>query len=171
MLQILDNGLSITSGDVRYAWFKLQKDSAQFYRCIALRELQVIPVSVREDYNLLGKQYGAVRGLHNAGVNFVYTSMGIYTPEHIGIVQYFGAAGEGTTEADAARKALNGAATVEAVLANFPQSRLGAPNVDWLRWYLDFVTSKGQHIAAILGHPDPRDGQRGSRAAAWRRGN
>jgi len=162
MLRILDNGLSITSGDVRYAWFKLQKDSEQFYRCIALRELQIIPVSVREDYDLLGKQWGAVRGLHNAGVNFVYASMGIYTPDHIGIVQYFGAAGEGRTEEAASQKALNGASTVEAVLANFPQSRLGAPNVDWLRWYLDFVTSKGKHIAAILGHPDPREGKRGS---------
>jgi len=162
MLRILDNGLSIASGNVRYAWFKLQKDSEQFYRCIALRELQIIPVSVREDYDLLGKQWGAVRGLHNAGVNFVYASMGIYAPDHIGIVQYFGAAGEGTIEEAAAQKALNGASTVEAVLANFPQSRLGAPNVDWLRWYLDFVTSKGKHIAAILGHPDPREGRRGS---------
>ena len=79
MLSILDNGLSIENGNVRYAWFKLQKgfdtlnpaDVSEFYRCIALRELQVIPVSVREDYDLLGKQWGAVRGLHNAGVNFV----------------------------------------------------------------------------------------------------
>lgn len=164
MLKILDNGLTIENGDVRYAWFKLQKGVEEFHRCIALRELQIIPVSVREDYDLLGKQWGAVRGLHNAGVNFVYTSMGIYAPDHIGIVQYFGAAGEGTTREDAAAKALNGVSTVEAVLANFPQSRLGAPNVDWLRWYLDFVTSKGRNIAAILGHPDPREGKRGSSA-------
>src|SRR5512134_3235616 len=98
LLRILDNGLSISNGDVRYAWFKLQQGDEQFNRCVALRELQVIPVSVREDYDLLGKQWGAVRGLHNAGVNFVYASMGMYAPDHIGIVQYFGAAGEGTTE-------------------------------------------------------------------------
>src|SRR5260221_12622160 len=85
MLKILDNGLSISGGDVRYAWFKLQKDADPFYRCIALRELQIIPVSVREDYNLLGKQLGAVRGLHNEGVSFVYTSLGIYAPDHIRI--------------------------------------------------------------------------------------
>lgn len=170
MLRILDNGLAIENGDVRFAWFKLQKGFdtlnpagiSEFHRCIALRELQVIPVSVREDYDLLGKQWGAVRGLHNAGVNFVYASMGIYDPDHIGIVQYFGAAGEGTTKDEAARKALNGISTVEAVMANFPQSKLGAPNVDWLRWYLDFITSRGRNIAAILGHPDPREGKRGS---------
>ncbi len=161
-LTILDNGLSITKGDLRYAWFRLQKGAEHFYRCVALRELQVIPVSVREDYDLLGKQWGAVRGLHNANVNFVYASMGIYSPEYVGIVQYFGAAGEGITEEVAATKALNGMATVEAVLANFPQSRIGAPNVDWLKWYLDFITSKAKNIAAILGHPDPREGKRGS---------
>ncbi|HXF85484.1 MAG TPA: ATP-binding protein, partial [Anaerolineales bacterium] len=160
MLQILDNGLHIENGDVRFAWFKLRKGVEEFYRCVALRELQTIPVSVREDYDLLSKQWGAVRGLHNAGVNFVYTSMGIYQPEHVGIVQYFGAAGEGVTLDDAARVALNGAATVEAVMANFPQSKLGVPNIDWLRWYLDFVTEKGRNIAAIHGHPDPREGKR-----------
>jgi len=46
-------------------------------------------------------------------------------------------------------------------MANFPQSKLGAPNVDWLSWYLEFITAKGRNIAAILGHPDPREGKRG----------
>jgi len=40
------------------------------------------------------------------------------------------------------------------VLANFPQSQLGSPNPDWLQWYLDFITSRGCNIAAVLGHPD-----------------
>lgn len=162
MLSILNNGLSIKDGDLRYAWFEVQKDTQQFYRCVALRELQVIPVSVREDYDLLGKQWAAMRGLHNAGVNFVYAAMGIYDPEYIGIVQYFGAAGESSSESEAAAKALIGISTVEAVLANYPQSRLGYPNVDWMQWYLDFITTRGRNIAAVLGHPDPREGKRGS---------
>ena len=83
-LSILDNGLHIDNG-LRYAWFKLNNlERGNFYRCVALKELAEIPVSVREDYNLLGKQWAAVRGLHNAGVNFVYASMGIYDPDHIG---------------------------------------------------------------------------------------
>jgi len=165
MIQILDNGLSFKqSGGFNYAWFKIRKEASEFYRCVALRELMVIPVTDRDSYDLLGKQWGALRGLHNAGVNFVYTAMGIYKPEHIGIVQYYGAAGEGQTEDDAANAALIGASTVESVLANFPQSKLGTPNADWLRWYLEFVTSKSKHIAAILGHPDPREGHSGSGA-------
>jgi hypothetical protein len=162
MLSILNNGLAIENGNLRYAWFEVQKDAQRFYRCVALRELQVIPVSVREDYDLLGKQWAAMRGLHNAGVNFVYAAAGIYAPEYIGIVQYFGAAGEAPTEQEAAAKALVGASTVEAVLANYPQSRLGFPNVDWMQWYLDFITSRGRNISAVLGHPDPREGKRGS---------
>ena len=162
MLSILNNGLTIDNGDLRYAWFELQKDTRHFFRCVALRELKVIPVSVREDYDLLGKQWAAVRGLHNAGVNFVYTAMGIYAPDHIGIVQLFGAAGEADSLEKAAEQALIGASTVEAVLANFPQSQLGYPNPDWMQWYLDFITSRGCNIAAVLGHPDPRQGKRGT---------
>ena len=73
-------------------------------------------------------------------------------------------AGEGNDEAQAADKALVGASTVTAVLANFPQSKLALPNSDWLRWYLEFVTLKSRYIAAILGHPDPRQGHKGSGA-------
>jgi hypothetical protein len=161
-MQILDNGLSIKNGNFQYAWFKIQKDMEVTYRCVALRELLIIPVSVREDYDLLGKQWGALRGLHNAGVSFVYTAMGIYRPEHIGIVQYYGAAGEGISEETAATKAMLGVSSVTAVLANYPQSKLGAPNPDWLKWYLEFITANGENIAAILGHPDPREGRKGS---------
>jgi hypothetical protein len=165
MIQILDNGLSFdANGNFHYAWFKIQKDARTFFRCVALRELAVIPVTDREKYDLLGKQWGALRGLHNAGVNFVYAAMGIYKPEHVGIVQYYGAAGEGEDESAAAEKALTGASAVSAVLANFPQSKLASPNSDWLRWYLEFVTSKSKYIAAILGHPDPRQGHKGSSA-------
>ena len=160
MLNLIDNGLSFSGNGLSYAWFALEKAGRKFYRCVALRELAVIPVSERENYDLLGKQWAAVRGLHNAGVNFVYSSLGIFNPDHIGIVQYFGAAGEGDDEESAATIALRGLTAVESVMANFPQSKLAPPNPDYLRWYLDFITSKSR-IAAILGHPDPREGSRG----------
>ncbi|MBI1793382.1 MAG: ATP-binding protein [Chloroflexi bacterium] len=162
MLTILNNGLAIKNGGLRYAWFDVQKDDQRFFRCVALRELQTIPVSERADYDLLGKQWTAVRGLYNAGVNFVYTSMGIYNPDHIGIVQYFGAAGEGASEDEAAAKAMIGMSTVTAVFANYPQSRLRDPNQDWLQWYLDFITSRAKNISAVLGHPDPREAKLGA---------
>lgn len=162
MLTILGNGLRFTD-TLQYAWFQLQKDERIFYRAIALKELSVIPVDVREDYDLLGKTWAAVRGLHNAGVNFIYAATGIYKPEHIGIVQYYGAAAEADGEEAAAKKAMSQIRAVEAILAGgFPQTRLTSPNIDWFRWYLEFVMTKGQYISSILGHPDPRMGKRGA---------
>ena len=161
MLSIVNNGLNFKDGGLRYAFFEIEKGGRRFFRCVALKELLTIPASEKEDYDLLSKHHVAMRGLHNAGINFVYAAMGIYDPDHVGIVQYFGAAGEGETEEDAAKIALVGAATVEAVLANFPQTKLGAPNKDWLQWYLDFITKRGKNIAAVLGHPDPRSGRMG----------
>ena len=93
-VQVLDNGLYAPDGVLQYAWFHLATPDGERFRCIALRELSSIPIAVREDYDLLGKQWAAVRGLYNAGVHFLYSAAGIFTPEHIGIVQYYGAAAE-----------------------------------------------------------------------------
>src|SRR5271157_529158 len=166
MLTILDNGLRIYDGQFRYAWYRVSEstpkghdDRTPYYRCVALKQLDVIPVADRDDYNLLGKMWGAMRGVYNAGVNFIAANAGIFKPEHIGLVQYFGAAGEGQDKDTAAENALRGMATVEGVMANFHQSKLVPPNEDWLRWYLEFITTRGRFIAAILGHPDPREGR------------
>src|SRR5450756_2653856 len=160
MLTILNNGLRIDDGQFRYAWYKVSnEDRAPYYRCVALKQLDTIPVSDRDDYNLLGKMWGAMRGIYNAGVNFVAANAGIFKPDHVGLVQYFGAAGEGPSQDAAAEKALRGMTTVEGVMANFHQSKLIPPNEDWLRWYLEFITSRGRFITAILGHPDPRQGR------------
>lgn len=159
MLTIHDNGLRIEHGEFRYAWYKVSDGGEPYYRCVALKQLDTIPVENRDDYNLLGKMWGAMRGVYNAGVNFVAASAGIFKPDHVGLVQYFGAAGEGLDEHCAAENALRGMATVEGVMANFQQSRLIPPIEDWMRWYLDFITDRGRFIAALLGHPDPRSGR------------
>ncbi len=65
---------------------------------------------------------GAAR-VYNAGVDYIYTALGIFHPEHIGIVQLYGAAGEGASRETAAAMALEGVAAVQAALANFPQSQ------------------------------------------------
>ncbi len=126
-LTILDNGLRFSGDSLVYAWFQLQKDQRTFYRVVALKELSVIPVDVREDYDLLGKTWAAVRGLHNAGVNFVYAATGIYRPVHVGVVQYYGAAAEADSEEAAARKAMSHTRAVEAILAGgFSQTIISA---------------------------------------------
>ena len=36
MLTILDNGLHVENGGLRYAWFHLHDGLNEFYRCVAL---------------------------------------------------------------------------------------------------------------------------------------
>jgi hypothetical protein len=161
MLSILDNGLRFTD-TLQYAWFHLQNNGETWYRVVALKELAVIPVGVREDYDLLSKTWASVRGLHNAGVNFIFAAAGMYKPQHVGIIQYYGAAAQADDEQVAAAKALRDVRAIEANLAGgFSQTKLASPNLDWFRWYLDFVTSRAEFISVILGHPDPRSGRRG----------
>ena len=107
------------------------------------------------------KQWAAVRGLYNAQADFIYSSAGIFTPEHVGIVQFYGGAGDGASLDEAAEMALRNLAAVRATLANYEQSRLAAPNPLWVEWYLDFVTRRSQNVLALLGHPDPRQTRRG----------
>ena len=160
-MEILDNGLQIKNDVLEYAWYKLSTEQGMYYRCVALRELAALPVDSLEDYNLLGKQWGAVRGLYNAGVNFIYTASGIFTPEHIGVVQFYGAAVDGETLEKAAHKVTDHISAVLAVLANFTQSRTRPPDLRWVRWYIDFVTRRSRNVLSILGYPDPRESARG----------
>ena len=160
MLQILDNGLEIIDGILQYAWFRLQTDEGEKYRCVSFMELASVPYDLREDPDVLGKQWSLLRGVYNASIDFVYSALGIYSPDPIGIVQLYGAAGEGETLQSAAYKALNGMAAVTAAISNFPQAQVKPPNLKWIEWYLNFV-SNAKNILVFLGHPDPRASKRG----------
>src|SRR4030042_4914075 len=133
-MEILDNGLQIENDVLEYAWYKLGTEQGEYFRCVGLRELAALPVDSLEDYNLLGKQWGAVRGLYNAGGNFIYTASGIFTPEHIGVVQFYGAAVDGATRDQAASKVTEHISAVLAVLANFTQSRKRPTDVSSVSW-------------------------------------
>jgi len=161
MIRVVDNGLHIEEGILRYAWFRLETPEGEKYRCVAFRELASVPYDVTRDADTLGRQWAALRGVYNAGVDYVYTALGIFHPEHVGIVQLYGAAGEGASRETAAALALEGAAAVQAALANFPQSQTRAPDLRWIEWYLEFVTKRAKNILALLGHPDPRASKRG----------
>jgi hypothetical protein len=166
-MHILDRGLQVEDGRLLYAWFQLNESArGRTYHAVSLRELAAVPIEAREDPDVLGKQWAAVRGMYNAGVNFLYAVAGIYSPNtysdtHVGIVQFYGAAGDGATLDGAARVALQQLAAVEATLANYPQSKVVVPDMRWVRWYLDFVSGEERRLVAILGHPDPRQGRRG----------
>jgi hypothetical protein len=164
MINILQNGFeSNTKGQVQYAWYKVVENGEQFYRVVALRELSVLSWNRdQEEEGLLGRQWAAVRGLHNSRVNMLYTACGIFDP-WMGIVQMYGAAENGFTKEQAVGRALQQIAAVESTLRGFPQTKLILPDLDVLRWYSAFV-SEGKNILALLGYPDPRTKERVSGA-------
>jgi len=96
-----------------------------------------------------------VSGLYNAGVNLVYAACGIYRPEHIGVVQLYGAAATAETKAQAIARAERDFAAVAATLAGFAQSKLEPPALDVVRWYIEFLSAARKPLL-LLGHPDPR---------------
>ena len=160
MIHILQNGFeSNADGQVQYAWYHVDENGEQFYRVVALRELSVLSWNRdQQEEGLLGRQWAAVRGLHNSRVNMLYTACGIFEP-WMGIVQMYGAAENGFTKEQAVRRTLQQIAAVESTLRGFPQTKLALPNLDVLRWYSAFV-SEGKNILALLGYPDPRTKER-----------
>ncbi len=162
-MQILDNGIKFSEGKIQYLWFKISDDvGVQRCRAVALCELTGLALdkSEPEDWNMLGKQATALRGLYNSGVNFVYSAMGIFKPQRVGVIQYYGAAGDGGTVEEAGIQALSGLTAVLGSLANYQQSQTRAPQKQWIEWYLEFITQRAQKLSAVLGHPDPRDTRR-----------
>ena len=159
---IQDNGFQVESGRVKYQWFRLTDPTVgnDFYRAVAFRELTYLPIESRDDPDMLGKQWAALRGLYNASADFVYTAWGAFLPQRLGVVQFYGAAAEHADRTQAAREALRRMAAVEATLANFPQSRTICPDLA----RIEMLTTRLQRLPkllAILGHPDPRLARKG----------
>jgi hypothetical protein len=165
MLRILDNGIESRNGALHAAWCLVEEDGRRYYRVAVLRELKAItddPQNKRQaGEGILGKQWAAITGLYNAGVNFVYSALGIFQPEHVGIVQLYGAAVSADSVAAGISRAERDAAAVEATLAGFSQSQLRPPELDIIRWYVEFLSSARKPLA-LLGHPDPRVKRRGT---------
>ncbi len=168
-LEIVDNGITLDAGRFRSLWFQVHSGGKTFYRAVALEELTSLSVDDKEidDYNTYGKQWGVIRGMYNAGVHFVYVAAGMFHPRYVGVAQMFGAAANAPTREEAERAALVRLDAVRSALAgNFQQSRTRPPLTEWMEWYLDFVVNRAKNVAAILGHPDPRDPRRGQGADA-----
>ncbi|MCO6451214.1 MAG: serine-rich protein [Caldilineales bacterium] len=159
---ILDQGAAFHHGLLQHVVFLLQdhRQQQRRYRAILLRELTYLPIEAREHPDIMGKQWVAVRGLYNAGVDFSYLAFGAFRPQHLGVSQFYGAQAEAHTEAGALRAAAERMAAVEAVLANFPHSRLQSPERERILLLLERIRSLPQ-VLAILGHPDPRRAEKG----------
>lgn len=159
---LADSGIRFdgANGEPLYSYYYLDTDAGPRYRCVALRELRYLTRNDREQDDILGRQWAAVRGLYNANVNFLYAAGGIFHPRHVGVVQWYGAMGEAESEEAAAEEALTGLGAVLALLANYPQSRTAAADAERLQWYLDFITH-APRVLVGLGHPDPRMSREG----------
>ena len=92
---ILDSGFNVRDGRVLYQWLDLADLAGRrFFRAVAFRELTYLPIEMRDDPDMLGKQWAALRGLYNASADFVYTAVGVFRPQRLGVVQFYGAAAE-----------------------------------------------------------------------------
>lgn len=136
--------------------FTVADDAGQFrQRAVRLKELAYLPLEAREDPDILGKQWAAMRGLYHGDVDFIYVAAGLYQPRHVGIVQFYGTSAEAATRAEALAQCAQRMRAVEAVLANFVLSRLADPSAERVRTLLARIRSLPS-LLAILGHPDPR---------------
>ena len=160
-LELLDADLRMKGDRLNYLYARVRKpDGRTVWRATKLYQLAFLPVEVREDPDLTGKMWAALRGMYDAKIPFTYTAAGIFTPEHVGLVQLYGGIGEGETEAEAARMSEVHADAVRGVLANYPQSRLVPPDSQVAEWIFTALSSMNA-VLAIVGQPDPRNAPRG----------
>ena len=158
---LLSSDTVFDGGKFRHALFHIGDGKGNTaWRAVIFRELTYLPIQERDDPDLMGKQWLALRGLYNAGVDFTYTAMGVYRPKRVGVVQFYGAAAESWSRDEAIAEAERRMLAVESVLANYPQSRLDVPNPERIQWMVDRI-KKLPRILAILGHPDPRLAKKG----------
>jgi len=158
--RVVDSGWRFEAGHLRYFWFRLAEGRGrELVRAVTFRELAYLPIETRDDPDMLGKQWGALRGLYNADVDFCYTALGAFAPEHLGVAQFYGAAAEAGTEEAAAGEARRRMAAVEATLANYPQSKMIPADIRRVRLLIERM--ERLRILAILGHPDPRLAKKG----------
>ncbi len=130
------------------------------HRVVALKELAYLPLDAREDPDVLGKQWAALRGLYQGDVDFIYIAAGFYQPRHIGLVQFYGTSAEGPDPSAARETCHTHMQAVEAVLSNFVLSRLESPTPERMADLVERMQTLPS-LLALLGHPDPRRTRRG----------
>ncbi len=153
--------LSYTGREFEHLILRIRDpERGELFRAITFKEMVYIPIETRDDYDVLGKQWMVIRGLYAADVDFVYTAMGIYRPEHLGVGQFYGATAEAYTEERAVREVQERMLAVEAAMANFPHIKLKRPAPERIGLLLSRI-ERLPRIIAILGHPDPRESRKG----------
>ena len=129
------------------------------HKVVKLLVLDYLPREAREQMTLLQKMRKALKGLYEAEVDFLGLVCGIFDP-HLGILQCYGVQGLGESREEALARAESGIGAVEAVMANFEQSRLRPLTVDMADW-MRAALQEMRFALVGIGQPDPRDNPRG----------
>ena len=79
----VDAGIRFNGQGVEYIWFR---DGGRL-RLLRLFRLSYIPVSYREDPDVMGKAWAMLRGLYAARVDFAYLAAGIWSPRPVGVLR------------------------------------------------------------------------------------
>ncbi|MEM2265367.1 MAG: serine-rich protein [Candidatus Hadarchaeales archaeon] len=159
---ILNARLRFANGEFQYAVFKVLTPSGkEIYNAVTFQELKYIPQEARADPDVLPKMHLLLRSLYDAKISIIYAACGIYHPERLGIVQLYGARGQGSTEEEAAEEAMRAFQAVKGGLsANYPQIILDVPEPEKINWFFGAL-ERMKKIGVILGHPDPRKTAKG----------
>ncbi|MCY4522432.1 MAG: serine-rich protein [Caldilineaceae bacterium] len=161
-VRILQRGLELDDGDrVAYAWWQLLEPATGRigHRAIVCDELRVLPIESRDDPDILGKAFGALRGLHRADRDAIYIASGRRHPDLI-VSQLYGSAGEAGALDDAVDRAREGQAAVLGLMSNYLHSRLEPPAAG-LWQSIDDQMRNLPHMLCLAGYPDPRHAKKG----------
>ena len=161
-VRILQRGLELDDGDrVAHAWWQLLDPATGRigHRAIVCDELRVLPIESRDDPDILGKAFGALRGLHRADRDAIYIASGRRRPDLI-VSQLYGSAGEAGALDDAVDRAREGQAAVLGLMSNYLHSRLEPPAAG-LWQSIDDQMRNLPHMLCLAGYPDPRHAKKG----------
>lgn len=131
------------------------------HRVVRLLQLRAIPLDARGDVGAVAKMQKILRGIANANMDVVYIVAGIFRPERLGIVQFYGVVGHHADKETAMNIAVQAQAALEAgMAANYPQIRFCPPSASTAEW-LNLALKEMPHGILTIGHPDPRENARG----------
>jgi hypothetical protein len=135
--------------------------SYDLHRVVRLLQLRAIPLDARGDVGTVAKMQKILRGMANANLELVYIVAGIFRPERLGIVQFYGVIGHHADQETALKIARQAQGALEAgMAANYPQIRFCPASAATAEW-LNLALKEMPHGILTIGQPDPRENARG----------
>jgi len=166
MSRVVNNGVvTDDAGNMQYFTAEvITRDghgTTHAHKVITLHELEFIPLESRKDPDLLGKMHTVLRGCYDAEIDILHIIAGLYdTDPPLGIMQFYGVMGTGTSQDEALQQALLGSAGLIHTMANFPQIAFKPLDIYRTQWLRDAMFAM-PYALTVIGQPDPRNAARG----------